>query len=171
VDEVALIRDTISHYAPVLIRTFVNPNSSRRRPEKIRWSRLKVASRARSLAGISIHFGGLGAVLCAGMGRWSIRPRKFGNRFGRPVAWPRLSPPAPTRRRVSLIRATSAADIPIAAPLATVISCHATASAFSSAICLHLIRRLNASVAVGGVLAPHTKICAAFQGDNSRRHF
>src|SRR6266536_2515919 len=74
VDEVALIRDTISHYAPVLIallstqirragvqkkfggalcnclghykplcacvdRTFVNPNSSRRRPEKFRSSR------------------------------------------------------------------------------------------------------------------------------------
>src|SRR6266545_3493402 len=36
VDEVALIRDTISHYAPVLIAPLSNPKSSRRRPEKIR---------------------------------------------------------------------------------------------------------------------------------------
>ena len=34
-DEVALIRDTISpHYAPVFIAPLSNPNSSRRRPEK-----------------------------------------------------------------------------------------------------------------------------------------
>src|SRR5262249_12634433 len=32
----------------------------------------------------------------------------------------------------------------------------AASPAFWSAICLHLMRRLNASVAVGGVCAPHT---------------
>jgi hypothetical protein len=36
VDEIALFRDTISHYAPVLIARLSIPNSSRRRPEKIR---------------------------------------------------------------------------------------------------------------------------------------
>jgi hypothetical protein len=36
VDEVALIRDTISHYAPVLIASLSIPNSSHRWPEKIR---------------------------------------------------------------------------------------------------------------------------------------
>src|ERR1044071_8316464 len=36
VDEVALIRDTISHYAPVLIASLSIPNSSHRGPEKIR---------------------------------------------------------------------------------------------------------------------------------------
>jgi hypothetical protein len=35
-DEVALIRDTISHYAPLLIAPLSVPNSSRQRPEKIR---------------------------------------------------------------------------------------------------------------------------------------
>src|SRR5215470_462934 len=50
--------------------------------------------------------------------------------------------------------ATSAADIPIETPSATLNPCHANSSAFWSAICLHLMRRLNASVAVGGVCAP-----------------
>jgi hypothetical protein len=35
VDELALIRDTISRYAPLLIAPLSIPNSSRRRPEKI----------------------------------------------------------------------------------------------------------------------------------------
>src|SRR5882762_4381777 len=39
----------------------------------------------------------------------------------------------------------------IVAPSAVLKGCQLIASAFSSAICLHLIRRLNASVAVGGV--------------------
>jgi hypothetical protein len=34
VDELALIRDTISRYAPLLIAPLSIPNSSRRRPEK-----------------------------------------------------------------------------------------------------------------------------------------
>ena len=38
VDEIALIRDTINYYGPCIHRIFVNSNSSRRRPKKIRRS-------------------------------------------------------------------------------------------------------------------------------------